>query len=119
MPVSGMSSLGGCWPLLHPFPPEGGRTAIQTVKSHITQSKPTNSDFLEMVLRCDLSRRAVCGVRAVMKLSVKFSGVKVQHKLSQLTFHTGKKQNRVIFQKYHILFCSNFIFHPSRATSHD
>lgn len=92
MPISGMSSLGGCWPLLRPFPPEGGGIASQTVKSHITQSKPTNSDFLEMALRCDLSRCAVCGVRAVMKLSVKLSGVKVQHKLSQLTFHTGNNK---------------------------
>lgn len=42
-----------------------------------------------VALLSDLSRRAVCGVRTMVKFSVKFSGVKVQHKLSQLAVDAG------------------------------
>ncbi len=42
-PASGTSSLGGCWPLLLPSPPEG-ESQIQTVKFHMTYAKPTLSD---------------------------------------------------------------------------
>lgn len=47
----------------------------------------------------DLSGSAVCGIGAVMELSVKLPGVKVQHKLPQFAFHTGKTTQGDHFKK--------------------
>lgn len=47
----------------------------------------------------DLSGSAVCGIGPMMELSVKLSGVKVQHKLPQFAFHTGKTTQGDILKK--------------------
>lgn len=83
----GTSSQGGCWPLRLPSPPDGH---TQNKRSHFWHERENSTfiDFASCLLLSDLSRRAVCGVRTVVKLSVKLSGVKVQHKLSQFAGDT-------------------------------
>lgn len=44
-----------------------------------------------------LSGSAVCGIGAVVELSVQLPGVKVQNKLPQFAFHTGKTTHSDIF----------------------
>lgn len=55
---------------------------------------PNERDF-----PADLSGGAVCGIGAVMELSVKLPGVKVQHKLPQFAFNTEKEQGKETTQK--------------------
>lgn len=49
---------------------------------------------LLLVLLSDLSGCAVCGIGTVVKLSVKLSGVKIQHKLPQLAGDTAKNKEK-------------------------
>lgn len=57
----------------------------------------------------DLSGSAVCGIGAVMELPVKLPGVKVQHKLPQFAFHTGKMTQGDILKRRNDEACQQVI----------